>query len=88
MLKEFNQKPNKMCVDKGSEFYNRSMKSWLEKSDIETYSKNNDGKSVVAERFIRTLKIHLSLLTSHVVLDYDLRQVVISVLNLHLYYFI
>ena len=77
-----------MCVDKGSEFYNRSMKSWLEKSDIETYSKNNDGKSVVAERFIRTLKIHLSLLTSHVVLDYDLRQVVISVLNLHLYYFI
>ena len=25
-LKEFNQKPNKVWVDKGSEFYNRSTK--------------------------------------------------------------
>ena len=32
------------------------MKSWLEKNDIEIYSTNNEGKSVVAERFIRTLK--------------------------------
>ena len=32
------------------------MKSWLEKNDIEIYSTNNDGKSVVAEKFIRTLK--------------------------------
>ena len=32
------------------------MKSWLEKNDIEIYSTHNDGKSVVAERFIRTLK--------------------------------
>ena len=32
------------------------MKSWLEKNSIETYSTNNEGKSVVAERFIRTLK--------------------------------
>ena len=30
-LKESNCKPNKIWVDKGSEFYNRSMKSWLEK---------------------------------------------------------
>ena len=30
-LKESNRKPNKIWVDKGSEFYNRSMKSWLEK---------------------------------------------------------
>ena len=43
-------------VDKSSEFYNRSMKSWLEKNDIEIYSTHNEGKSVVAERFIRTLK--------------------------------
>ena len=35
---------------------NRSMKSWLEKNDIEMYSTHNEGKSVVAERFIRTLK--------------------------------
>ena len=32
------------------------MKSWLEKNDIEIYSTHNDGKSVVAERFIKTLK--------------------------------
>ena len=35
------------------------MKSWLEKSDIEMYSVHNEGKSVFAERFIRTLKINL-----------------------------
>ena len=32
------------------------MKSWLEKNDIKTYLKHNEGKSVNAERFIRTLK--------------------------------
>ena len=32
------------------------MKSWLEDHDIETYSTHNEGKSVVAERFIRTLR--------------------------------
>ena len=32
------------------------MKSWLEKNDIERYSIHNEGKSVVTERFIRTLK--------------------------------
>ena len=31
------------------------MKSWLEKNDIEMYSIHNEGKSVLAERFIRTL---------------------------------
>ena len=30
-LKESNNKPNKIWVGKGSEFYIRSMKSWLEK---------------------------------------------------------
>ena len=32
------------------------MKSWLEKNYIEMYSTHNEGKSVIAERFIRTLK--------------------------------
>ena len=32
------------------------MKSWLEKNDIEMYSTHNERKSVVAERFIRTIK--------------------------------
>ena len=56
ILKKSNRKPNKIWTDKDSEFYNRSMKSWLEKNDIEMYSTHNEGKSVVAERFIRTIK--------------------------------
>ena len=56
ILKYSNRKPNKIWVDKGSEFYNSSFKKWLEDNDIIMYSTNNKGKSVVAERFIRTLK--------------------------------
>ena len=56
ILKAFNRKPNKIWVDKGSEFYNSSVKKWLKDNDIEMYSIHNEGKSVVAERFIRTLK--------------------------------
>ena len=57
ILKESNRKPNKIWVDKGSRFHNSSMKSWLEKNDIEMYSMHSERKYVVAERFIRTLKI-------------------------------
>ena len=32
------------------------MKSWLQDNDIEMYLKHNEGKSVAAERLIRTLK--------------------------------
>ena len=53
-----NQNPNwtKYEWAKGSEFYNRSMKSWLEKNGIAINSTRNEGKSVIAERFIKTLK--------------------------------
>ena len=56
ILKKFNHKPNKIWVDKGTEFYNIFFKKWLKDNDIEMYSTNNEGKSVIAERFIRTLK--------------------------------
>ena len=58
ILKQSNsrRKPMKIWVDKGSEFYNASFKKWLQDNDIDMYSTNNEGKSVVAERFIRTLK--------------------------------
>ena len=56
ILKQSNRIPNKIWVDKGSEFYNASFKKWLRDNDIVMYSTNNEGKSVVAERFIRTLK--------------------------------
>ena len=56
ILKQSNRKPNKIWVDKGSEFYNTSFKKWLQDNDIVMYSTHNEGKSVVAERFVRTLK--------------------------------
>ena len=56
ILKQSNKKPNKIWVDKGSELYNVSFKKWLQDNDIVMDSTNNEGKSVVAERSIRTLK--------------------------------
>ena len=56
VLDESNRKPNKIWVDKSSELYNRSMKSWLEKNNIEMYSTHNEWKFVIADRLIRTLK--------------------------------
>ena len=32
------------------------MQEWLEVNDILTYSTHNEGKLVIAERFIKTLK--------------------------------
>ena len=56
IIKQSNRKPNKIWVDQGSEFYNHVFKKWLSSNDIIMYSTFNEGKSVVAERFIRTLK--------------------------------
>ena len=50
------RKPNKTWVDQGSEFYKNSFQKWLNDNDIEMYSTHNEGKPVVAERIIRTLK--------------------------------
>ena len=50
-LKESNRKPNKIGVDQGSEFYNTNFRKWSKDNDID-----NEGKSVIAERFKRTLK--------------------------------
>ena len=51
-----NPKPGKIWVHKGSEFYNKSVKLRLGKNAIEMYQTHNEGKSLVAEKFIRTLK--------------------------------
>ena len=56
ILDKSERKPNKIWVDKGSEFCNNSFKNWLKDNDIEMYLIHNEGKSVAAERFIRTLK--------------------------------
>ena len=56
MLKQSERKPNKIWVDQESEFYNSNFKKWLSDNNIIMYSTYNEGKSVVAERFIETLK--------------------------------
>ena len=55
-MKDSNRKPNKIWIEKGSEFYNSSFKKWSKDNDIEMYSIHNEGKSAVAERLIKTLK--------------------------------
>ena len=63
IFKKSNKKPNKIWVDKGSEFYDNSF----------MYSTHNEEKSVVAERFIRTLKSkiykHMTSISKNVYID-------------------
>ena len=47
VLSDSNRKPNKICVDQGSEFYNKSFKYFLKINNIEMYSTYNERKSVV-----------------------------------------
>ena len=56
IIKQSSRKPNKIWVDQGGEFYNNVFEKWLSDNDINMYSTYNEGKSVVVERFIRTLK--------------------------------
>ena len=67
------RKPNKILLDQGSEFYNNSFKKWLKDNNIEMYSTYNEGKSVVAERFIRTSKNkickHMTAISKNVYFD-------------------
>ena len=56
IIKQSKRKPNKIWVDQAGEFYNNVFEKWLSDNDINMYSTYNEGKSVVAERFIRTLK--------------------------------
>ena len=41
-------------VDKGSAFYHRSVKTWLQDNDLEMYSAHNKGKSVIAETLLKS----------------------------------
>ena len=56
IIKQSNRKPNKIWINQGGEFHNRDFKTWLSDNDLIMYSTFNEGKSVVAKRFIRTLK--------------------------------
>ena len=79
ILDDSNRKPNKIWVDHGSEFYNNKFKSFLKENDIKMYSTFNERKSVVAERFIKTLKKkiykHMTAIGKNVYID-DLDDIV------------
>ena len=53
---EPNQKPHSLWVSQGKEFHNKLMQEWLGNNYILMYSTLNEGKSVIVERFIKTLK--------------------------------
>ena len=55
------RKSNKIWVDQGSEFCNNTVKDFLKINNIEMYSTYNEGKFVIAERFIRTLRRFLNI---------------------------
>ena len=67
------RKPNKIWFDQGRELYCNSFKDFLKINNIEMYSTYNEGKSVVAERFIRTLKNkifkHMTAISKNVYFD-------------------
>ena len=56
IIKQSGKKANKIWVDQGGEFHNNVFKKWFSDNDIIMYLTYNERKSVVAERFIRTLK--------------------------------
>ena len=49
------RKPEKLWVDRGSEFYNKTFKSLLKEYETKLYSTYSDLKAVFIERFHRTL---------------------------------
>ena len=56
IVNESDHKPNKLQVDQGREFYNKLMQEWLDNNDILMYPTHNEGKAVIAERFIKAFK--------------------------------
>ena len=53
---ESKRNPNKLWVGQGRWFYKKSMQKLLDDNDTLMHLTYDEGKSVVAERFIRTLK--------------------------------
>ena len=67
------RKQNKTWVDQRSEFYNNIFKDFLKINNIKMYSTFNESKSLVAERFIKTLKNkifkHMTAISKNVYID-------------------
>ena len=56
IVNEPNRKPNKFWVYQRKVFYNKLIQAWLSNNNILMYLTYNEGWSVIAERFIKTLK--------------------------------
>ena len=79
ILDDAKRKPNKIWVDKDGEYrtllelFHNSFKKWLQDNDIAMYSTHNEGKSGVAERFIKAIKNkiykHLTSISKSVYID-------------------
>ena len=53
IVKESNHNTNKIWVDKGSGFYNRSMKPWLQDNKIIIYSRHKEQKPIVTDHSVK-----------------------------------
>ena len=60
IVNEYIHKPNKLRVNKGRKFYNSFMQKWLDDNVILMYSTHNDGKLIVAEKFIKNWQLIIS----------------------------
>ena len=73
ILDNSKRKPSKIWTDQGSEFYSKSFKNMLQENNITMYSIHNKEKSVIAERFIKSLKNkiykHLTAISKNVYFD-------------------
>ena len=47
---------HKLWADQGKEFYDKLMQEWLDVDNILMYYTRNEGKSVISEKFMKTLK--------------------------------
>ena len=56
IMKFSKRKPKLLWTDKGTEFYNKVFDATLKAQDIKIYSTYGEHKSVVVERFNRTMK--------------------------------
>ena len=55
-FKTLNETPDNLMVDEGKEFYNKDVKDWCKEKHINMYHTYSGLKSVIAERFNRTLR--------------------------------
>ena len=55
-VNEFNRKSNKLWFGQGREFHNKLMQEWLDNNNTLIYTTLNEGKPVMTEKFIKTLK--------------------------------